>query len=660
MSHPADGSRRDLGLEHLGSGGRGDRLRFRMVVRILVRCLPFLRGYWKHVFGLIGGFVVVTLPSLGLGLMFFVIWWNSVLADGPLAPWQAGFLGLDPAVFAEVDALSEAQRADISRILVWSRGLPLLPLFLGGFLGLVYYRIWILQGVNQAVRLHLIDRLQELSLRFHAETRVGDAIYRIYQDSAMVTQLIDVLFLAPIRFSLAFFVGLVGVAVYHPGFAAILAAIWPPTLLFGLWVSWRLRVRFRGARETNSGLTSRIQESLAGIKVIKAYGLERYEQGRFERDSRAAFTAAFRARTLLAVLGVVIFTITAALTLGANFWITLETIEGGRLWVWRLLEGSAFEPLLAATGLTVWTLGSFNAFKWLFGQGSGATEQIYRVWGRTQDIAIGLDRVFEILDLEPEVRDAPDAIEMPTFESSVAFREVAFRYQDDRPVLESVDLFAKMGTIIAIVGPTGSGKSTLMALLIRLFDPTRGSIEIDGRDLRQLRVDSVRRNVAIALQENVLFGTTVRENIRYAVPDASDARVRAAARVACADQFIEALPEGYDTLLGERGTKLSTGQRQRLSIARAVLKDTPILILDEPTASLDAETELQLLRNLGDWGRGRVVFLITHRLSTIRRADLITYLEAGTIGETGSHQELMQRDRGAYRSLVEAEEGRVA
>jgi ABC-type multidrug transport system fused ATPase/permease subunit len=223
-------------------------------------------------------------------------------------------------------------------------------------------------------------------------------------------------------------------------------------------------------------------------------------------------------------------------------------------------------------------------------------------------------------------------------------------------VLHDVDLEATVGTITAVVGPTGSGKSTLMALLLRLFDPSQGRIEIDGVDLRRFQTASVRDQVSIALQENVLFGSSVRDNIRFAVTEASDEQVRAAARVAGADDFIEALPDGYDTVLGERGSKLSTGQRQRLSIARAVLKDTPILILDEPTAALDAATEQRVLRSLAEWGRGRAIFLITHRLSTIRQADQIAFLKDGTVLERGSHEALMARPGSAYRALVEAEQ----
>ena len=232
---------------------------------------------------------------------------------------------------------------------------------------------------------------------------------------------------------------------------------------------------------------------------------------------------------------------------------------------------------------------------------------------------------------------------------------MSFAYSAERPALIGVSFEARVGGITALVGPTGSGKSTLLALLLRLYDPDSGSIEVDGVDLRRLRVAELRRAIAIALQENVLFAASVRENIRYAVPDADDAAVREAARVACADEFIAALPHGYDTELGERGAKLSTGQRQRLTIARAILKNSAILVLDEPTASLDAETEHRLVRNLAAWGAGRCVFLVTHRLSTICMADQIVYLDAGKVVEVGPHDALMQRGGGAYRALVESE-----
>ena len=262
--------------------------------------------------------------------------------------------------------------------------------------------------------------------------------------------------------------------------------------------------------------------------------------------------------------------------------------------------------------------------------------------------------------LRPEVADSNEAVPLPAFTDSVTFRGVRFGYDPERPVLEDIDLTARVGTSTALVGPTGSGKSSLVSLLLRLFDPDAGAIEIDGRDLRSIQLDSLRANVSIALQENLLFATTIAENIRYAVSAATDEQVRAAARVACAEEFIEAQPLGYDTPLGERGARLSTGQRQQLSIARAVIKDTPILVLDEPTASLDAQTELEVMQQLAEWGRGRAIFLVTHRLSTIRRADQIVYLRDGRIVEAGSHDALMARPDGAYRRYVELERSAAA
>jgi ABC-type multidrug transport system fused ATPase/permease subunit len=637
-------------LRRLGSGGSGDRLDLRLVLRLLWRCLRLLRPVRGHVARLLAGVSLAFLVGLPLGLLFIDVLWTRVLEGEPLTRPEALFFGVEPARFVEVEALPAEARRELARRWI-AFGAPLVMLFTGLALAFGYYQIWILQRVNQLLRVELLERLQSLSLRFHAESRIGDAIYRLYQDSAMVTQLIDVLFIQPIQLLARFVVSLALVALIEPLLALLLLALWPPLLALGALFSRRLRTGFRGARESQSRLTSRIQETLAGIRVIKAYGAEGFEQERFERDSREAFAAAFEARSRFAVFKVACFWVVGASMIAGAAWGALHAVGEERLF-------GVF--LLGVLGFSAWNLGVYNWFKAHFGGGASSLRWLFGLWGRTQDVAIGLDRVFAVLDLEPEVQDPPDPVPVPALAQGVSFRQVRFRYQPDRPAVEGVSFEAPVGAVTAVVGATGSGKSTLMALLLRLFDPGEGGIALDGIDLRRFRVAELRSRIAIALQENVLFGTTIRENIRYAVPDAPDARVREAARVACADEFAERLPDAYDTELGERGTRLSTGQRQRLSIARAVLKDAPILILDEPTASLDAETELRVLGNLAAWGRGRVIFLVTHRLSTIRRADQVVVLREGRLVECGAPAELARREGGWLRALLDSEEGAAA
>ena len=660
MSVPSgSGSGAPSAFARLGTGGSDDRLSFKVVLQVLWRTLPLLRSVRGHLISL--GLVLLGSLLLGIPITLLMtdILATRVLEGRALTDVEARVLLLDPAVYAAPEpdtasggeeraapTLTEPQRKTVRDR--WIAAVVVMTVLGAPFgAGLVYWGLWILQRINQVLRVALLERIQTLSLRFHADSRVGDAVYRVFQDSAMVTNVIETLFLRPAQFLLLHAIGLGLVFALDPLLGLTLLLVWPPTLGLGLWFSTRLRVRFRSAREANSALTSRIQETLSGIRVIKAYGAERFEQERFEADSQRAFAEAFRARNMYMVFGVLMFWVAGSALIAGVVRASLETNAGAPVFA---------QGLLGLMGFTVWNYGLFNFGRQRLGQATNAAEQLMSWWGRAQDVAIGLDRVYELLDLEPEVRDLPDAVPLTGLSRNIRFRGVGFAYAAGQPVLEKVDLEARPGTITAIVGPTGSGKSTLMALLLRLFDPDQGTIEIDGTDLRQLQVQSLRDAIAIALQENILFKATVRDNIRYAVPDASDAQVREAARVAAAEDFIAALPAGYDTMLGERGAKLSSGQRQRISIARALLKDAPILILDEPTAALDAETELAVLSNLVEWGRGRAIFLVTHRLSTIRRAGQILYLRDGRVLESGSHEELVRRPGGAYRRFVELEE----
>ena len=621
-----------------------DDLNFRRVVHIFLRTWPFIRPAAKHLGIFVAVSAVIAVFSAILGFIITGLMNGGIVAGRPLGQLHVAIYGLDPAVYVNVDALSAEARLSLCWPVILSTT-PLLLVAVGGYLILYYYSVWIFQGINQRMRITLIDRLQAQSLAFQAAARTGDAIYRVYQDSAMVTSIIRAIFLEPLMFAGRLLFSVAVVAAFDPLLALMLAATVVPVLYLGLKFSSRLRIAFRRARESNSRLTSWIQESVLGVRAVKATHSEAARERSFRDHSIAAFDAAFRARTLLAILGILAFSVIGVAVLGTQSATALWSNAGAETFARNLLLGFGF---------AVWNLGSFTAATDRIGDGLGSINSLISIWGRAQDMAIGLGRVFEILDLEPDIEDAPDALPMPDFRAEVRFREVGFGYLPGRAVLSGIDLVARRGTVTAVVGPTGSGKTTLMALLLRLADPDTGRVEIDGTDIRTLTVKSLRSGVALATQENVLFSDTVLENIRYAVPGASRAAAVAAAKVACADEFIDALSEGYDTPLGERATKLSSGQRQRIVIARAVIKDAPILILDEPTAALDAETELGVLDNLKAWGRDRCVFLITHRLSTVRRATRVAYLRDGRIQALGSHDELMAAG-GAYARFVNAE-----
>ena len=519
--------------------------------------------------------------------------------------------------------------------------------------GLPYYNVWILQRINQDLRLALVERWHQLSLRYHGDHRVGDSVYRIYQDSAQVTAIVGML-VSVLTQATTYATTIAFIAALDPILGLMGVTIAGIAILWGRWFSRRVRSRSLTARETNSDLTSRAQEVLGAMRVIKACSAEDAERRRFEADSVVAFNAAYRVRSLVAGVSIIMFTFAGTLLLAGEFLMA----------VWAAENREAFAAvLIGLVGLSYvrWNLGAFQWARDQLISGSNVVGGVLRQWTNAQDMAMGLDRVFEILDIEPDVVNAPDAVPLPDLADEIRFDNVAFAYQVDRPVLHGASFTARAGEITAIVGPTGSGKSTLMALLTRLFDPDAGSIAIDGVDLRRIDVESLRRNVAIALQENVLFALSVRDNLRYAAPDATDDQIRQAAYVSCVDDYVASLPDGLDTVLGDRGGKLSTGQRQRLSIARAIAKGAKILILDEPTAALDAATEHRVLERLDNWARGtdgqrrRAIFLITHRISTIRQAHRILYLERGRIEEQGSHDELMRIPNGRYRRFVETE-----
>jgi ABC-type multidrug transport system fused ATPase/permease subunit len=619
------------------------RLTLGPILRLAWRTLPYLKGARRDIVRLLMIAFALLVVAVPISLVVYDLGYNNMALGKPLESWEAKLLGLSPADTVEVDSLSIAARQAVrTRLMVFVLGCAALiaPLVIAA---LVFW-VRVQQGVNQLLRVQMVQQVQAMSLRYHSGAPIGDAIYRAYQDSAQITALMAMLVrpLWPLTWmTLAFF----ALLAFNPRTAFAVLFMY----LIGAGMSYvfgrRLRVSFRRARESNSALTSQIQETMAAIKVVKAFGTEAVEQRRFERASDEAFETAYTARMQLAIFGLGSYVVTALPAMAATAYMAVWAAKG--------------QPMAAAvaafSGFAAWNMGAYSYAIDRVTSGSRNANLLFKIWGELQNAAVGMDRAFAHVDLDPEVKEDKGARALAGIEHGIVFHDVSFGYDPSRPVLHGVGLRAEAGQITALCGPTGSGKTTLVSLLLRLFDPDQGKIEIDGADIRGFSLQSLRDGVAIALQENLLFGTTIAENIRYARPSASDEDVREAARIACALEFIEELPLGFDTPLGERGSKLSTGQRQRLSIARALIKNAPILILDEPTASLDAETELRVLENLGVWAKGRAVLLITHRLSTIRRADKIVYLRDGAVVESGKPSELMTLPNGAYRRFVEIE-----
>ena len=603
--------------------------------------LPQLRHFL--LFGALSG--VGMLLELTVYLAGFDLLTNKVFRGEPLNATQAALVGLDADRFVAVEALDDDARRTLRTAFLVLMGSLLAAGFLLGT-GLRYYLTWILQRVNQALRLGMLERAVHLSLRYHDQSPVGDAIYRVYQDSAMVTNVVQNALIQPLTALANLLVAFAALTFFDPYLGLLFLLALVPSLVAVRAFTAGLRRRSDRARRANSALTAHIQESVSGARVLKANRAEAAAFGTFRQRSLRALDRAYELRRSIAVLNLIVFLLTATTVIVADY------LMAG--WVWS--EAPTFGyGLVALVGFAAWNLGAFQAARDRHVALSGICVSLAMLWGILQDMAVGLRRAFFLLDMEPAVRDRPDALAMPALGEGVRFRDVEFGYRADLPVIKGVTFAARPGTVTAIVGASGAGKTTLMSLLLRLYEVDAGRIEVGGTDLRDIRMKALRGAVAIVLQENVLFPTSILENIRYAVQDAPMADVERAAAVACADEFIATLPDGYATLLGERGAKLSTGQRQRLSIARAVLKDAPILILDEPTAALDVHTEKRVLDNLGAWAQdGKVIFLITHRLATIRHADRILLLEDGTVVEQGDHGTLMAREDGRYRAFATA------
>ncbi|MYF31425.1 MAG: ABC transporter ATP-binding protein [Gammaproteobacteria bacterium] len=630
-------------------------IRARRILQLAFKCWPFIRPLIKHLLILIASAVLVSLVLFAVFLLGTDLFNNKILVGDKLQPLQAQLLFVDESFVLEDiadnvnerDPLTESQRKTVrTRVMIWGAGL--LVVFAPSIGILLYYNIWIWQMINQNLRVAMIAKAEHLSLKYHSQSRVGDAIFRIYQDSATITSLIQEAFVGPAAALYGIVVALAFLCFFDPwiAVAAVLALV--PMILLTACATRLLRERALANRVAFSKLTSRVQEIMVALRIVKANKGEERALERFDQDSHRALDAAFTLRMTIAVLQVLVTSIAALVMIGAEFVIVY----------WVLGERETFLGAAAVTviGFAVWNLGAFEDARERLGGALFGGTGLVGTWARLQDLFIGLERAFYLLELEADIVDPDEPVRFPTPVESVTWKDIHFAYDPALPVLQGVDLVARSGTITAIVGASGAGKSTLVSLLLRLYDPDRGHVLVNGTDLRTFRVDEIRESAAIALQRNVLFAGTVADNIGYAARSPKRADIEAAARVACADGFIRELANGYDTELGERGGKLSSGQRQRLSLARAIVRNTPILILDEPTAALDAETELAVMRNLRQWGKDKVVFLITHRMATIRDADQVVFLEQGRPVEVGDHDSLVRAD-GRYRLFADAAAG---
>ncbi len=484
------------------------------------------------------------------------------------------------------------------------------------------------QWVTHDLRRRLYTQVQRLSLAYHDQSQTGDLISRVTSDIDSIQTFI-VSGLLSIVVDVATIVGMIGVMLYLNWRLTLIAMAVVP-VLFAIVYTYTRRVKkySREVRRHEGKMLSVVQEVLGSIRVVKAFARENYEVQRLEGESLETVEAALRARRLKARLVPAVSIVTGigtclVLYFGGRQALAAGVAGGGTIVVFLSYIKSMYKPM----------------------------QDISKIMDSYSKADVGYERIKEVIESEGEMRDAPDAKTAPRLRGDIEFDHVSFGYAPDRLILKDISLRAKAGTTVALVGPTGSGKSTLVNLIPRFYDTTTGTARVDGIDVKKLKQKSLRDQISLVMQDTVLFSGSIWDNIAYGRPEATHNEIVAAASAANALEFIEKLPQKFDTTVGERGIMLSGGQRQRIAIARAIIRNTPILILDEPSSGLDAQSEQLVFDALDRLMHGKTSIVIAHRLSTIRRADCIYVIRDGRVEESGTHDELMLHEHGLYRHL---------
>ena len=496
-----------------------------------------------------------------------------------------------------------------------------------------YFSVYLMTDVGQRLirdlRSELFGHILGQSAGFFAQRTTGALLSRITNDINRIQQVVSETVGDLLRESVTL-VAYAALLIYYDARLALVCMTGAPVVVYPLIrLGQRVRRTTRRSQEEQELLTHITAEAFTGHRIVKAFAGEPYERDRFDRSAERLYRTNMKVTSSLSVLPPLMEWV-GALGIVGVLWYGSREIAGGDL-----------------------TSGEFTSFVAVLLLMYGPIKKLSRVNANIQQAIAASERVFETLDTHTEVRDRPNAGPLAPLGEQIEFREVGFSYTDapDQPVLQQVSFTVKAGQVVAIVGLSGAGKTTLVNLVPRFYDVTAGAILIDGVDIRDVTRASLRRQIGMVTQDTVLFDDTIANNIAYASPGASRETVEAVARAAHADEFVTKLPRGYDTMIGERGQRLSGGQRQRLAIARALLKNSPILVLDEATSSLDAESELLVQDALAKLLMNRTSFVIAHRLSTVRRADLIIVLDRGRVAEVGRHDELVTRVEGLYAKL---------